>query len=159
MRPLLLRPRRAPRPLESLQVPRSLRAAARDENAGAAKPVESADGGSEFTWLLQRQVEVEMSLRGAPLASRADVDASRADGRTIVFGNHPRGVLVNARHWLISRHDPALRHLVPSTTATPSLAYLAILAIGHADARPRADLARAWRAMVRDATRRTSNDA
>lgn len=87
------------------------------------------------------------------------LDASRADGRTIVFGNHPRGVLVNARHWLISRHDPALRHLVPSTTATPSLAYLAILAIGHADARPRADLARAWRAMVRDATRRTSNDA
>ena len=56
----------------------NVRAAARDENAGAAKPVENADGGSEFTWLLQRQVEVEMSLRGAPLASRADVDASRA---------------------------------------------------------------------------------
>lgn len=41
-------------------------------------PDEDREGPDAFQWLLTRQLEVEMSLRGAPPATQADVEATRA---------------------------------------------------------------------------------
>ena len=40
-------------------------------------PDEDREGPDAFQWLLTRQLEVEMSLRGAPPATQADVEATR----------------------------------------------------------------------------------
>lgn len=42
-------------------------------NPAASSPPADAEGDKAFEWLLQRQIEVEMSLRGCVLASQADV--------------------------------------------------------------------------------------
>ena len=53
-------------------------APAKKAQQSAALPTNAADaGGASFDWLLQRQLEVEMSLRGSPLAKPQGVPQVR----------------------------------------------------------------------------------
>lgn len=48
------------------------------EVSGSVELSDVGEGPDAFQWLLTRQLEVEMSLRGAPPATQADVEATRA---------------------------------------------------------------------------------